>query len=428
MKKRILVSFMILCVITNIFTLSFAKTKKPNLKADAALMIDLDTGRYLYKLNESQKIQPGGLVKIMTAIVALEHISDTKKSVTADVNVLASYDYSFGHMGILANEKLTYDNLICGMLVYDAGDAAEVLSSTVMNSRDKFIKEMNKKAVDIGALNTKFTNPTGFPDKNQYSTVEDIYKITKYAMEIPYIQEAVGKSRYEMSPTNKYTEYRYLDNKNKFLSTSTTDKYYTSKAKGVKTSYIDDDNCSLIVQYETDSIKLMTIVAGSPYDGVDNHSYNDTSKLIQYGLNYYTSVKVVSEGEIFEEVELQNGRGEDRILLEAKDDVFINLPMDYDEDDLERKVTLKENISAPISKGQVLGTVKIMYKGDEYVSIELKSPKEIKANNIKGIFKKVWIVLTSPVLLVSMGLILIVVVWSILIFNKKKVYKVKDKK
>ena len=88
---------------------------------------------------------------------------------------------------------------------------------------------MNNKAVELGAFNTKFTNPTGIPSKSQYSTLEDIHTITKYAMSIPEIKEIVSTSRYEIEPTNKYKQKRYLDNTNKFVTAVHSGKYFTPK-------------------------------------------------------------------------------------------------------------------------------------------------------------------------------------------------------
>lgn len=404
-----------------------AASSEPDLNASAAALIDLSNGHFLYEANIDQSVAPGGLVKIMTAIVAMEYISDKSATITVNPDSIASYDYSFGNMGILANEELSYEDLLHGLLIYDAGDAAEVLASTVVRSREKFIKEMNNKAVEIGALNTKFTNPTGFPDKNQYSTVEDLYKITKYAMANPYLKEVMSKARYEMGPTNRYGKNRYLDNKNKFMSATTTDKYYTTRAKGVKNSYIDDNNCSLILNYETESVKFLTIVCESVYDGELNHAYEDTKKLLDYGLNYYSSVKVITEGDILAEVELTNARNTDRLLLEAKKDIYVNLPGKYNPDKLETIVKLNDKIKAPLAKGEKLGEITIIYDDEIYAKEELLCPSEIKSNNIKGIFKKIASILTSPILLVAMGIMLIIFVWSILIFNKKKTYKI-DKK
>ncbi len=426
MYKKI-TSIILLLIMAIVYFIPANAEGKPRLSTETALLADIKTDKLLYKDNINEKIQPGGFTKIMTAIIAIESMVDKNETVVADGNTLSQYDYSFGHMGILAGEILTLDNLINGMLIYDAGDAAEVIAAYSFGSRSEFISKMNSKAVEIGALNTKFTNPTGFPDKKQYSTVEDIYKITKYAMSLDYFSEVVKKYRYEMDATNKYKQKRYLDNKNKFLSTTTTDKYYTSRAKGIKSSYIDDNNCGVILLYETDKIQLMSIVTGASYDGVTNYAYDDTNKLIDYGLNYYTSVKVISENDILAEVELDNAKDTDRILLEATEDVYINLPKEYDEEKLETKIVLENNIKAPISKGKILGSVTVLYDGDEYISASLTSPIEIKANNIKGFFRKIWSVLTSPPLLVGLGILLIIIVWSMLIFGKKKTYKIDRK-
>ncbi len=428
MKRKLFVVFLLINIIATSMQPAIAKTKSPELDCNAAILVDVSTGRFLYKNNETQKIQPGGFTKIMTAIVAIECMVNKNETVVADVNTLASYDYSFGHMGILAGEILTLNDLLHGMLIYEAGDAAEVIAEYSLESRSDFIKEMNSKAVEIGALNTKFTNPTGFPDEKQYSTVEDIYKITKYAMDLPYFREIVKTQRHEMQPTNKYKQKRYLDNTNKFITAYSSDKYYTSKAKGIKTSYIDNKNCGLILQYENDQLTLMTIVAEASYNGETNFAYEDTSALLNYGLNFYTNVKVISENDIMAEIDLPNGKNDDRILLEATKDIYVNLPKDYDKDKLKTEVELEKDIKAPLSKGKVLGVVKVLYDDEEYISTPLTSPITVEADNIKGFFKKLWSVITSPALLVTLGILLIILVWSVLIFNRKKVYKIDKRK
>lgn len=427
MKKLLSILFVAI-ILTSSLSLPALAEGKPKISSDNALLVDMQTGKSLYDNNSEEKIAPGGFVKIMTAIIAIEAMVDPGETVVADAETIAAYDYSFGHMGILAGEILTLDNLINGMLIYDAGDAAEVIAKYTTGSREDFIKKMNNKAVEIGALNTKFTNPTGFPDKKQYSTLEDISKITRYAMELDYFKDVVSKHRYEINPTNKYREKRYLDNKNKFLSSTTTDAYYTIRAKGIKTSYINDNNCGVILLYQTDKISLLTLISGGKYDGITNYAYEDTRKLINYGLDFYTSIKAVSEGEILAEVDLTNGKDVDRILLEATDDIYVNLPKNYDEKLLKTDVVLEKNIKAPLTKGKVLGKVTIYYDDEEYVSCPLTSPIEVEANNFKGFFTKVWTFITSPVLLVSLGILLIIIVWSTLIFNRKKTYKITKKK
>ena len=402
---------------------AFAKNDKPDINSEKVLLVDNASGKYLYDEEINSKIQPGGFTKIMTAIIAIENMASEEEAVAAKTGTLEAYDYSFGNMGILAGETLTLKDLLYGMLLYDAGDAAEVIADYSLGSREDFLKAMNKKAVEIGALNTKFTNPTGYPEKNQYSTLEDIYKITKYAMKLPLFATVVNTGMYEIKTTNKYRETRYLPNSNKFITRYSSDKYYMSKASGVKSSYIDDNNCGVILQYDDDNTSITCLVAEAHYDGNLNYAYEDAKALLKYGLNYYKSVKVISKDEILSEIELNNGKGIDRILLEVPEDLYVNLPKDYDEEKLQIKTKTEKNIKAPITKGQALGIVKVIYDGDEYASVVLTSPVAVEANNIKGFLKSIWKILSSPKLLVSLGLLLIIFVWSTLIFNRRKQIK-----
>lgn len=424
--KKAIIFIMILSVTFSALNICvYADGDKPNIKSQNAILVDNNTGKALYKQNTDEKLKPGGFVKVMTAIIAIENMADKNEIITADGDVLASYDYSFGNMGILAGETLTLEDLLYGMLLYDAGDAAEIIANYSSTSRKKFIKLMNEKAVALGALNTKFTNPTGFPDKGQYSTVDDFYKITKYAMSLPFFAEIVNTGMYQIAPTNKYHQTRYLPNSNKFITRYSSDKYYTSKAKGVKTSYINDKNCGLILYYESSGVSFTCITTNSPYDGENNYAYEDAKTLLKYGSEYYKSEKLITKGEILAEVTLDNGKNTDRILLEAPEDLNVNLPKNYDKDKL-KKITKKEkNIKAPLKKGQALGVVRIMYDGEEYASMVLTCPEDVEANNIKGLFRKIWSVISSPVLLVTLGILLIIFVWSTLIFNRKKQVKYK---
>ena len=425
MKKIFCALFAVTLCFTTININVFAESEKPDIDSGKVLLVDNVSGKYLYKEDIDSKIQPGGFVKIMTAIIAIENMASEEEAVAAKSTTLEAYDYSFGNMGILAGEALELKDLLYGMLLYDAGDAAEVIADYSLGSRSKFIKEMNEKAVDIGALNTKFTNPTGYPDKNQYSTLEDIYKITKYAMKLPMFTQIVNTGMHEIAPTNKYRETRYLPNSNKFITRYSSDKYYTSKATGVKTSYIDDSNCGLILQYDDDKTSITCLVAEAEYDGNLNYAYEDAKALLKYGLNYYKSVKVISKDEILAEIELNNGKGVDRILLEVPEDLYVNLPKDYDKKNLKIQTKIEKNVKAPISKGQALGMVKVIYNDEEYASVVLTSPEAVEADNIKGILKSIWSVISSPKLLVTLGLLLIIFVWSTLIFNRRKQAKIR---
>ena len=138
MKKLLSILFVAI-ILTSSLSLPALAEGKPKISSDNALLVDMQTGKSLYDNNSEEKIAPGGFVKIMTAIIAIEAMVDPGETVVADAETIAAYDYSFGHMGILAGEILTLDNLINGMLIYDAGDAAEVIAKYTTGSREDFI-------------------------------------------------------------------------------------------------------------------------------------------------------------------------------------------------------------------------------------------------------------------------------------------------
>ena len=147
--KKIFSAIIIFSLIFSIININvYAKANKPDVTSDKVMIVDNASGKYLYKKNIDKKTQPGGFTKIMTAIIAIENMSSEDESIVAKADTLASYDYSFGNMGILAGESLTLKDLLYGMLLYDAGDAAEVIADYSLNSREDFIKAMNKKAVE----------------------------------------------------------------------------------------------------------------------------------------------------------------------------------------------------------------------------------------------------------------------------------------
>ena len=117
MKRKLLIIILILNIFLSIIPVAHADGEKPTVNSSNALLADLSSGKILYSKNTDEKIQPGGFAKIMTAIVAIENMVDKNETVIADVNTLAVYDYSFGHMGILADEMLSLDNLLHGMLL-----------------------------------------------------------------------------------------------------------------------------------------------------------------------------------------------------------------------------------------------------------------------------------------------------------------------
>ena len=174
----------------------------PNVQyAQSALLMDMASGRVLYSKNLDERVYPASTTKIMTAILALE-MGNMDDTVTATYDALKSITLEDSHMGILTGEELTLDQLVKGMLVYSANDAANVIAEYISGSTDKFAELMNKEAQALGATQSHFVNPHGLPDDNHYTTAYDLYLIFNAAIKDDRFVNYISTKKYTTSYTD----------------------------------------------------------------------------------------------------------------------------------------------------------------------------------------------------------------------------------
>ena len=409
MKK--IVSLLLVISLLLCSTLVFAEelpSPSEGLRSKNILLMDRTSGRIIYEKDYQESINPGGFAKILTAAIAMDFVNSLDERVTANAKAVTTYDFSFNNMGILPGESMTVTQLLYGLLLYDAGEAANVLAVYCGDSIEKFVEKMNNTAQKIGCTSTHFTNPSGLPDSNQYTTLEDVAKIVEYAMNMENFAKIVSTKSYSIPPTNKYYETRYLNNTNKFVCNASSTEYFNKFVTGVKTSYVSNDDCGIAVTYRNGNTNLLCLTSGSPYTGGLNYANEDTRKLLEYGKQYHTSVQVTSKDEIMAEVKVPNGKEDNKLLLVAPEELHINLPKGYDEEKLSKEIITDKKVKAPITKGDALGQLNIYYNGEKYGSTILVADQSISSAPIKGFFAAIgsiftsWIFITLVVLIVGL--------------------------
>jgi D-alanyl-D-alanine carboxypeptidase (penicillin-binding protein 5/6) len=272
--KRV-VSFFLLFVLVTTFNplLSEAKTiEAPTVGSRAAILIDLNTGKALYKKNINEKLAPASTTKILTAIVVLEKC-DLNKVVTVSKRA-ASQEPS--KIYLKQGEKITVKNLLYAMLMESANDAAYALAETVGGSIDGFSKLMNEKARSIGCKSSNFVNPNGLYEKNHYTTASDLGLISQYAMKKPLFRQIVATKTYTLPATNK-SKARKLQNHNKMLLNTS---YYYPGCTGVKTGYTYSSKHTLVASATRGKKKLLVVLLKN-----NNVPYNDAARLFNYGFS-----------------------------------------------------------------------------------------------------------------------------------------------
>ncbi len=240
----------------------------PILSAQSAMAVDMTSGVYLYEKDSDKKLLPASTTKILTALVALDSYELEQILKVGRVNVVGQ------KMGLVEGEEITFLDLLNGLLIYSANDAAEVLAQNYTGGRELFIARMNKKAKDLGLTHSHFSNPVGLDSFDQYSTTKDLIIISKVAMSDPIFSKIVGtKEKLVKSIDGRYAHR--LTNINRLLGE-------VDGVKGVKTGWTEEARENLVTYIERDGRKIMIAVLGS------QDRFGETKELIDWIFNNYT--------------------------------------------------------------------------------------------------------------------------------------------
>lgn len=240
----------------------------PILSSQSAVIIDMTSGITLYEKEPNKKLLPASTTKIMTALVALDTYQLDQELLVKNVKVEGQ------KMGLVVGEKIKFIDLLKGLLIYSANDAAEVLAQNHPAGRDVFIGLMNKKASDFGLRDTHFENPVGLDSVGQYSTTRDLVILSKQALKNQIFADIVKiKTDVVKSVDGVYTHR--LTNINKLLGE-------VDGVMGVKTGWTENARENLVTYVVRDNRKIMLAVLGS------SDRFGETKELIDWVFNNYT--------------------------------------------------------------------------------------------------------------------------------------------
>lgn len=365
----------------------------PEIEAQSAILMDMKTGRVIYSKNPDEQLYPASTTKILTGIMALE-LGNLEEVVTADVASLAPITNEDSHMGILIGEQLTMEQLINGMMVYSANDAANVIATHISGTSSHFVELMNRKAQELGTTNTNFTNTYGIHDENHYTTAADLAIISRYAMKNEKFREIVKQKTYSIPPTNKYTTERVLPSTNLFIGTARSPKYYYSAVTGIKTGHTNDAGYCLVSSAEKDGTELLCVVMKCKNQEA---CYTNSRSLIDYGFKNYKYRTIVKAGDVVSDSKVYEAKNDERVAFTVQEDILALLPSEPELSEIVETVyDLPEVVKAPIKKGDVIGKVSYNYKGSLVGTGDLIATNDVERNFFLFIFHLIVNILSSP--------------------------------
>lgn len=238
------------------------KASFPILSAQGVIAVDLDSATVLYEKNADYSLLPASTTKILTALVALDHYKMDDIVQVPWISVIGQ------KMNLVAGEKITFENLLYGLLVYSANDSAEVLATRYPGGREAFIAAMNQKAQEFGMKHSYFVNPTGLDNNEHVSTARDMIRLSEIAMRNPIFAEVVKTKELTVKSIDGRIAHR-LTNINQLLGS-------VPGVMGVKTGWTEGARENLVTYVVRDDKKVLIALLGS------QDRFGETKQLIEW--------------------------------------------------------------------------------------------------------------------------------------------------
>lgn len=436
MKKRLSCILLIAILIGSIININTVQAANFNIdfetKTESISLINLDTDTVVFEKNTNQKRSMASITKIMTYIVTVESIKDLEgTNITVDgkmLDILQGTDSSLS--GIEEGQTLNVIKLLNCLMVPSGNDAALVLANYIGNGDvSKFVELMNQKARDLSCNDTHFSNPHGLYDENHYTTVNDVVKMTKYAMELPYFMEiSTQVVSYVLG------EDKPLVTTNSMIDEIRGGEYYYEYARGIKTGHLDESGYCLVSTAIKDGYTYLCVALGAPSidsDGNEieiNNAMIDSKNLYEWAFKNLKLQHILDSSSPIGEVSLKYVFGKDTMIVVPSKTYATILPDNIDTSSIEVRTNLPDAIEAPIVSGTKVGTADLIYNGQYLSTIDVVASETVNRNDFLYTMSMIIKVITSKWFLIAVSIIIVLLIIYLIIsllHNKKNRRKVK---
>jgi len=358
----------------DVSTLLNSDIKKPEVSAKSAIVMELNTGDILYCYNEHEKLYPASITKILTALIALEY-NHPEDTITFSDNAIWGIDRTSSNLAIDVNEQLNMTDALYCIMLASANDAAMGIAEHIGGSVENFAKLMNERAKEAGALDSNFVNPHGLHNKEHYTTAYDMAMISKSAYELEQFRKICSTVTYQVLPTNKQPEIRYLANYHEMLKNYSP--FHYDYCTGGKTGFTDEAQSTLVTFAENDGLKLVCVVM---YE-IGNTKYIDTKTLLDYCFENFKAYEINYSEDISIPV-YYNSSGEninlgDLELVVKNSGSDLIVPKNISENEIIQKLNLPDCLTAPVEAEKEVGSIDFYCKNQLIKSLDVVSSKDL---------------------------------------------------
>lgn len=343
----------------------------PVLAVKAYVLRDFSSGNVVAQQDSDSRVEPASLTKLMTAYLAFKALKNGHLQLTQTLPVsVKAWKVEGSKMFIEPNKPVTVDELLHGTITQSGNDSSIALAEGIAVSEEAFADLMNKEAARLGMKNTHYMNATGLPDPQHYTTAMDLSILAAALIRDFPDQYArlYGQKEYTY---NKITQ----PNRNRLL-------WLDPFVDGVKTGHTKTAGYCLIASAKRTDTRLISVVLGAPSDSA---RATESQKLLNYGFQFFESKLVYRAGQTISTLKVWKG-AENSVSATVPGDLIITLPKgEYAR--VKAKITTKQPLLAPVSKGQDIGNIQFTLDDKVIADHKLVAAKDI---TIAGMFGRMW--------------------------------------
>lgn len=352
------------------------------IESEAAVLVDGHNGKVLFEKEADKPMHPASLTKIMTLLIVGEAIDAERihwdDTVTVSLN---AYQMNIGSRMFLEHEQeVSVRELIKGITIVSANDACVAIAEHIYGSEEAFVREMNKRAEELGMANSNFSNTHGLHDPEQYMSAMDVATLSAY-----YTRTQPEIAAYQAEREWTFNDIRQY-NRNPLLG-----KY--EGAMGIKTGFLNEAGWCLAAMAERNEFRLISVVLNAPDSGTRG---NDSRVLLNHGFNQYEHYSIAGAGDKVTEAPVVRGTTE-TVPLVAVSDIDAVIPREQGEY-LKEELVLDEDVVAPVEEGELLGHLEVFYGDDLLLKSGLAAGEDVErqgffayiGTSIKNFFTGIW--------------------------------------
>ena len=334
--------------------------------AKNVLVMDYETGQYLYTKDHQKMIPPASMSKLMTIYMIFEKLKDGSLSLddtfTVSENAWRKGGAASGSstMFLKIGEKVPVRDLIQGIIVQSGNDACIVAAENLSGSEEDFAADMQKKARQLGLTHSSFANSTGWPHPDQLMSVEDLAKLARILI-------SQFPEYYHIFSEQNFTHNNIKQgNRNPLL-------YSMPNADGLKTGHTEEAGFCLVASAKKENRRLISVMAGLKSN---KERSEEAEKLMSWGFREFSNYTMFKNGQVIAEIPVWQGN-EENIKLIVDHDIRRTLKKSS-VNKIKMTAVYDKPVAAPIKKGDKLGVIKVDIPGQGNFEIPLTSDRDVK--------------------------------------------------